>query len=63
VLEPTEATAADAQAAAQRALTELIEVGVGVKTAAGVVAELTGLARRDLYEVGLQIKTRLQDLQ
>jgi hypothetical protein len=27
------------------------------------VAELTGLARRDLYEVGLQIKTRLQDLQ
>jgi 16S rRNA (cytidine1402-2'-O)-methyltransferase len=61
VLEPAEANAADTDTAAERALTELIESGVGVKRAAGVVAELTGLARRELYEVGLQLKRRLQD--
>ena len=61
VLEPVaaEVTAADTEAAALRALTSLIEGGIGVKTAAGIVAELTGRPRRGLYDLGLQLKQRL----
>jgi 16S rRNA (cytidine1402-2'-O)-methyltransferase len=64
VLEPVAAegaTVADTQAAGQRALAELMDAGVGVKRAAGVVADLTGLPRRALYELGLQMQRRVQE--
>jgi 16S rRNA (cytidine1402-2'-O)-methyltransferase len=41
---------------ARRALGELIEAGVGVRRAAGIVADLTGLPRRDLYDHGLRMQ-------
>lgn len=42
--------------AARRALRELLDSGLGVKKAAGVVADLTGLPKRVVYEAGLDIK-------
>lgn len=60
VLEPVSAqqttSASGTEAAASRAMVDLLEAGVGVKRAASVVADLTGLSRRDLYESGLQVK-------
>jgi 16S rRNA (cytidine1402-2'-O)-methyltransferase len=42
--------------AVRRALRELLDSGLGVKKAAGVVADLAGLPRRVVYEAGLEIK-------
>ncbi len=59
VLEPSKADGAsttDAAEAARRTLRELVEAGAGVKVAAGVVADLTGQSRRDLYQEGLRVK-------
>jgi 16S rRNA (cytidine1402-2'-O)-methyltransferase len=59
VLEPAakqRATGEDPGEAPRRALGELIKAGVGVKTAATLVAGLTDSPRRELYELGLRIK-------
>ncbi len=61
VLEPADAqpaAGADIGEAALRAMEELLEAGVGAKRAAGIVAGLTGLPVRGLYEAGLKIKQR-----
>jgi 16S rRNA (cytidine1402-2'-O)-methyltransferase len=59
VLEPVAleaAAGADVGEAARLAMDELLEAGVGAKRAAGIVAELTGLPVRGLYEAGLKMK-------
>lgn len=60
VLEPVASAScpgrADTEEAARRALAELLEAGLGAKRAAGIVAGLTGLPARDLYEAGLQMQ-------
>lgn len=48
----------DLEGRALRALAELHELGVGTKTAAGIVAGLTGLSSRRAYELGLEAKAR-----
>ena len=48
--------AIDIPDAARRALVELLDAGLGVKKAAGIVADLAGLPKRALYEAGLEIK-------
>lgn len=59
VLEPAAAGrggAAGAEQAARRAVSELVQAGIGVKRAAGLVSELTGVSRRELYESGVRVK-------
>jgi 16S rRNA (cytidine1402-2'-O)-methyltransferase len=59
VLEPAatqNATGEDPGEAARQALRVLVKAGVGVKTAANIVAGLTDSPRRELYELGLRIK-------
>jgi 16S rRNA (cytidine1402-2'-O)-methyltransferase len=46
----------DVEGAVHQTLEELIESGIGVKKAAGIVAALTGLPRRTLYELGSALK-------
>jgi 16S rRNA (cytidine1402-2'-O)-methyltransferase len=62
VLEPSRSTSGevceDAMEAAALALAELLESGLGAKRAAGIVAGLTGLPVRDLYEAGLAMQRR-----
>jgi 16S rRNA (cytidine1402-2'-O)-methyltransferase len=50
------ANGAGPEAAARRALATLIEEGIGVRKAAEIVAELSGLPKRATYQLGLQIK-------
>jgi 16S rRNA (cytidine1402-2'-O)-methyltransferase len=47
-----------AREAARRALVELLDQGIGAKRAAGVVADLTGLPGREVYELALGLKKR-----
>ena len=44
------------EAKAREALSRLLAMGVGTKAAAGIVAELTGLAARRAYALALEAK-------
>jgi 16S rRNA (cytidine1402-2'-O)-methyltransferase len=46
----------DAQSQARAALKRLLLLGVGTKAASGVVADLTGLPARQLYQVAQEVK-------
>jgi len=47
---------ADAEVRARSALTDLEALGVGTKKAAGIVAGLTGLSPRRVYDLALEVK-------
>jgi 16S rRNA (cytidine1402-2'-O)-methyltransferase len=46
----------DVGQAARKAMADLLESGVGTKKAAGIVAALSGLPRRTVYDLGLELK-------
>jgi len=47
--------------AIRRSLTDLLTIGVGTRRAAAIVADLTGLPRRVVYEVALQLQRNAAD--
>ena len=48
----------DSRERVERALAELIDSGVGTKSAARVIADLTGLSTRETYALALKAKER-----
>ena len=53
---PAGAAVVAEEAKAKEALARLLKLGVGTKAAAGIVAELTGLAARRAYALALEVK-------